>query len=56
MFAEKFLLLLEALKSRFFADVPPTVTSTRSAFLNLPQTPAVWPSDACRCTKESTSA
>ena len=32
MFAEKFLLLLEALKNRFFDDVPPTVTSTRAAF------------------------
>ena len=56
MFAEKFLLLLDALKSRFFEDVPPTVTSTRAAFLNLPQTSAVWPSDAGRRNKESTSA
>jgi hypothetical protein len=56
MFAKKFLLLLEALKSRFFEDVPPTVTSTRAAFFNLPQTSAVWPSDAGRRNKESTSA
>ena len=44
MFAEKFLLLLEALKSRFFDDVPPTVTSTRAAFPNPPHplTWAVW--------------
>ena len=55
MFAEKFLLLLEALKSRFFDDVPPTVTGTRAAFLNLPQTSAVWPGDAGRRNKESTS-
>ena len=56
MFAEKFLLLLNALKSCFFEDVPPTVTSTRAAFFNLPQTSAVWPSDAGRRNKESTSA
>jgi hypothetical protein len=56
MFAEKFVLLLDALKSRFFEDVPPTVTSARAAFLNLLQTSAVWPSDAGRRNRESTSA
>jgi len=43
MFAEKFVLLLDALKSRFFEDVPL-------------QTSAVWPSDAGRRNRESTSA
>ena len=52
MFSEKFVLLLDALKSRFFEDVPPTVTSARAAFLNLLQTSAVWPSDAGRRNRE----